>query len=93
MSQTKQRSDWRLVEQRVKNQLNELGPGSVLHSCSWPALTIGAVFDVSTLTHTCLSQPQIMLPTDSPMPLYPSIMFASSLEAAATEMRRLFLSR
>lgn len=33
-----------------------------------------------------------MLPTDSPMPRYPSIMFASSLEAAATEMRRLFLS-
>lgn len=47
------------------------------------------------MTHTrltCLSQPQTMLPMDRPMPLYPCIMFDSSLEAAATEMRWLFLS-
>ena len=34
-----------------------------------------------------LSQPAIMVPTESPIPLYPYRMFASSLDAAATEMR------
>lgn len=39
---------------------------------------------------TFLSQPQIMLPMERPMPRYWHIMLESSLEAADTEMRSPF---
>lgn len=39
---------------------------------------------------TFLSQPQIMLPMDRPMPRYWHIMLESSLEAADTEIRSPF---